>query len=86
MKNKIFLIIGMVLFLGCSQKTETIKYKCQPLKNKLDSLKSKSRIKQGTVVASVLLSTYPYDTKDKHLDEKIKILEMQLIECQETSL
>ena len=81
MKNSMVITVGILLLLGCSSTT-TQKSICQPLKDELHSLKFEHRMEQGAKVANILMLRNQYTKEEGHLDQRVKVLEIRLRECE----
>jgi starvation-inducible outer membrane lipoprotein len=88
--KQILLIISLSLLTGCtsSSKVFSSEHKnahietCEPPQHELDSLKFDNKMEQGGKVVNALMLRNQYNKEEKHLDQKIKVLEMKLMECE----
>ena len=81
--KKIVLLMTLIIFVnGCSQKTVSANSKCQVIERKLLDLKQEKSLNFTAKVASTLANGYPYGKSSKKLEQRIKILTMELESCQ----
>ncbi len=77
--------LGLSFILtACSiTKSTTTPLKCQNIVNEIDNLKKEKYTDTTAKVASYVASQgrYAYGQEDKKLEQKIKVLELKLSEC-----
>ncbi len=82
MNKIIILTILAVLSTGCSQKTTSIKKECQEIERKMLDLKQEKSLNLTAKVVNIVVNGYPYGKSSKSIDQRIKVLNMELESCQ----
>lgn len=81
MKTTIFLSTMVIFFTACSSSAAHLTPECQKTNSELSQLKNE-KYESLTAQLATKLQVYEYPFRDKEkLDEKIKVLEMELAEC-----
>ena len=76
------LVLIMVFFLACSQKTISLNPERKKLENKLIKLKEEKRLNLAGKIGNVLVNNgYPHGMDGTILNQNIKVLEMKLNDC-----
>ena len=77
------LLLSTVLFLiSCSQKPINTPLKCQNIKNEIDNLRNEKYMNVTATVVQAVTNGYPYGEEKQHLNQKIKVLELKLSDCE----
>lgn len=81
--KKIALTISTILLLtACSSKSTSTPLKCQNIQNEIENLKNEKYTDSTSKVVSYVASgRYAYGQEDKKFDQRIKVLELKLGEC-----
>jgi len=80
--NKIILVSSLIILVnGCSQKTTSVKKECQDIERKMLNLKQEKNINLTAKIANTVTTGYPYGKSSKELEQKIKVLSMELDAC-----
>ena len=81
MKNFTLLITLAILFTACSTKSTT-PLQCQNIQNEIDNLTKEKHRDLTAISIKALGGRYSYNGEEKYLNQKIKILELELSTCQ----
>jgi hypothetical protein len=71
----------IILVNGCKQKTINANPKCQAIERNLLDLKQEKSLILTAKVLSTMANGYPYGQSSYELDQRIKILSMELEAC-----
>ena len=82
MKKITLLIILLIFVNGCSQKITSANLKCQNIEREMLDLKQEKSLKLTAKVVNSIVNGYPYGQSTKEIEQKIKILSMELELCQ----
>ena len=82
--NRVIGIIFVLSFLGCSDKSISNKPKCQKINSELTKLKQEKRLNFAGKMSTLVINGYPYGKDEKSLNQRIKILEMELSSCNQS--
>jgi uncharacterized protein YcfL len=82
MKKFILLVISLLLLTACSQKPTNTPFKCQNIKNEIDNLRNEKYKNVTATVVQTVTNGYPYGAEKQHLNQKIKVLELKLSDCE----
>jgi len=81
--NKIIMLMSLlVIVIGCSQKTTSLKKECQEIERKMLDLKQEKSLNLTAKVANTVANGYPYGQSSKVIEQRIKVLSMELEACQ----
>jgi len=75
------LMIFLVIVTGCSQKTTSIKKECQEIERKMLDLKQGKNLNLTAKIVNTVANGYPYGKSSKELEQRIKVLNMELESC-----
>ena len=79
--NKI-IFVGMVFLLNsCSQKITSTLKECQNIERKMLDLKQEKSLNLTAKVVNAVANGYPYGKSTKELEQRIKVLNMELEAC-----
>jgi len=81
MKRVSSLVVLMMFFSACSQKTVSSKSECKELEQKMIKLKEEKKLNLASEVANVLVNGYPRGVDEVKLNQNIRVLELKLNEC-----
>ena len=80
--NKIIILTTLlVIITGCSQKTTSVKKECQEIERKMLDLKQEKSLNLTAKVVNAVANGYPYGKSTKELEQRIKVLNMELEAC-----
>jgi len=82
MKKTTLVAIFLIFISGCSQKITSVNEECQKIEHKLLDLKQEKTLNLTAKVLHTLSDGYPYGQSSKKLEQRIKILNMELESCQ----
>ena len=81
--NKITTLIALLITInGCSQKTTSLTKECQEIERKMLDLKQEKSLNLTAKVANTVANGYPYGQSSKGIEQRIKVLSMELESCQ----
>ena len=76
------LIVLLITINGCSQKTTSLTKECQEIERKMLDLKQEKSLNFTAKVANTVANGYPYGQSSKVIEQRIKVLSMELESCQ----
>ena len=80
--NKIIILTTLlVIITGCSQKTTSLKKECQEIERKMLDLKQEKSLNLTAKVVNTIGNGYPYGQSSKEIEQRIKVLNMELESC-----
>ena len=82
MKKISLFILVTILLTACSTKSTTTLYKCQNIQNEIDNLNKEKYSDLAAITTITLTGRYHTNGEEKHLDQRIQILKLELSECE----
>ena len=77
----IYLILTSIILSACSTKSTPVPTQCSSIESQIESLKNERCNNVTSQTVHVLAGTFAFKGTDEHLNEKIKLLELELNEC-----
>ena len=81
MKKPTILITLLMIMNGCSQKVTSLKKECQAIERKMLDLKQEKSLNLTAKVLNTVAHGYPYGQSSKGIEQRIKVLSMELETC-----